>query len=84
MVDIPANSSTTASVTVGSTTDGTLEAAGDHDWFRITLAAGQQISVTLDGLTLADPYLRIRNAAGTILYQNDDWEIGRASCRERV
>ena len=76
MVDIPGNATTTTSVTVGSTTDGALETTGDHDWFRITLAAGQTVSVFLDGLTLADPYLRIRNAAGTVLYQNDDWGDG--------
>jgi serralysin len=76
MVDIPGNSSTTTSVTVGSTTNGTLETVGDHDWFRISLTAGQTISVFLDGLTLADPYLRIRNASGTIIYQNDDWGDG--------
>ena len=52
MVDIPGNATTTTSVTVGSTTDGALETTGDHDWFRITLAAGQTVSVFLDGLTL--------------------------------
>ncbi|HEX6661313.1 MAG TPA: PPC domain-containing protein, partial [Sphingomicrobium sp.] len=76
MVDIPANSSTTASVTVGSSTDGTLETSGDHDWYRINLTGGQAISVILEGVTLADPYVRIRNAAGTIIYQNDDWGDG--------
>ncbi|HKX89293.1 MAG TPA: M10 family metallopeptidase C-terminal domain-containing protein, partial [Sphingopyxis sp.] len=76
MVDIPGNGTTTASVTVGSATDGTLETTGDHDWFRISLTAGQSISVVLEGLTLADPYLRIRNASGTIIYQNDDWGDG--------
>ena len=33
MADIPGNSSTTATVTVGSTTNGSLETIGDHDWF---------------------------------------------------
>ena len=57
LVDIPGNSSTTATVTVGSTTNGTLETFGDHDWFRITLTAGESITVTVNGVTLEDPYL---------------------------
>jgi len=45
---------------------------GDHDWIRIELTAGQSISVALNGLTLSDPYLRIRDASGNILFENDD------------
>jgi len=69
---IPADTSTTATVTVGSTTDGTLDYVGDHDWYRITLTAGQAITVTVDGVTLDDPYLNIRDSSGNILYSNDD------------
>ena len=76
MADIPGNSSTTAVVTVGSATTGSLETVGDHDWFRITLSAGQSITVTLNGITLEDPYLRIRNSAGTVLAENDDVSAG--------
>ncbi|HEX8841755.1 MAG TPA: pre-peptidase C-terminal domain-containing protein, partial [Sphingomicrobium sp.] len=76
MTDIPGNSSTTATVTVGSTTSGTLETTGDHDWYRITLTAGQAITVTINGVTLEDPYLYIRDSAGNLLYQNDDISAG--------
>ena len=76
MTDIPGNTSTTAAVTVGSTTSGTLDAAGDHDWYRITLSAGQSITVTINGVTLEDPYLYIRDSAGNLLYQNDDISSG--------
>ena len=75
MVDIPGNSSTTATVTVGSTTSGgnaTLETLGDHDWYRIELTAGQSITVELNGITLEDPYLRLRDASGNLLVENDD------------
>jgi serralysin len=70
--DIPGNSSTTSSISVGGTVSGTLETLADHDWFRITLTAGQSITVFLDGTTLADPYLYIRNSSGQLLYENDD------------
>ena len=76
MVDIPGNSSTTAGIVVGGTVTGSLEVVGDHDWFRITLEAGQTVTITLNGTTLEDPYLRIRNASGTLLDENDDISSG--------
>ncbi|HKN41256.1 MAG TPA: M10 family metallopeptidase C-terminal domain-containing protein, partial [Sphingomicrobium sp.] len=76
MVDIPGDASTTATVTVGSTTNGDLEIVGDHDWYKITLTAGQAITITVNGVTLEDPYLYIRNAAGTVVYENDDINPG--------
>ena len=72
MPDIPGNSSTTSTVSVGGSASGTLETLADHDWFRITLTAGQSITVFLDGITLEDPYLYIRTSAGQLLYENDD------------
>lgn len=75
-MDIPGNSTTTTTVTVGSTTSSTLEMLGDHDWFRITLTAGQSITVTLNGITLEDPYLYVRDSAGNLLYENDDINLG--------
>jgi serralysin len=76
MVDTPGNSTTTSTITVGGTVNNTLEVAGDHDWFRIQLTAGQSISVALDGITLEDSYLRIYNANGQLLYENDDISSG--------
>lgn len=76
MVDIPGDLSTSATITVGGTVTNTLEVNADHDWFRIDLAAGQAITVTLNGVTLEDPYLRIRDASGAIVYENDDVNTG--------
>ena len=70
--DIPGNASTTASVTVGGSVSGDIELLGDHDWFRINLTAGQAISVTVNGVTLADSFLQIRNSTGTLITENDD------------
>ena len=76
MVDIPGNSSTTVGIVVGGTVTDSLEVVGDHDWFRITLEAGQTVTITLNGTTLEDPYLRIRNSSGTLVDENDDISSG--------
>ena len=39
---IPADTSTGASISVGQTINETLETAGDRDWFRLDLQAGQR------------------------------------------
>lgn len=72
MPDLPANSSTPQVIAVGRSYDGILDVAGDHDWIRLNLASGQQISVQVTGTTTTDPYLRIYNSAGTLIFQNDD------------
>ena len=72
MTDIPGDTSTTATLSVGGSTSNSLETVGDHDWFRITLTVGQPVAITVNGVTLEDPYLYIRTAAGTLLYSNDD------------
>ena len=56
--------------------DGELETAGDHDWFRFQVGTTQQVTVLVDGLTLVDAYLRIRDSAGNILFENDDISPG--------
>src|SRR4051794_27032967 len=72
MADIPGGLTTTSTIAVGGSASDSIETSGDHDWFAIQLAAGQSISVTLNGVSLADPLLNLRNAAGTVLYTNDD------------
>ena len=74
--DIPNNSSTTTSIAVGGSLSNSLEFIGDHDWVRIELTAGQKITITLNGVTLEDPYLYLRDAAGNLLVENDDINPG--------
>ena len=77
MPDIPGDQSTTTSITVGGpSVSSTLDFLGDHDWIRIDLVAGQSITVFVDGTTLEDPYVYIRNSAGALLYENDDINPG--------
>ncbi len=76
MVDIRGDATTTRAISVGATMTDSLEVLGDHDWVRIELTAGQSISVSLKGLTLEDPYLRIRDSNGNVVFENDDITSG--------
>jgi serralysin len=74
VTDIPGNTSTTAILTVGGSATDSLEVLGDHDWYKITLTAGQSILITAttpDGTV--DTYLNLYDPTGTtILAFNDD------------
>ena len=76
MADIAGDSSTTTNLSIGGSLGDSLETVGDHDWIRITLTAGQAVVVTVNGGTLTDPYLNIRDASGNILFSNDDINPG--------
>lgn len=76
MTDIPANSSTTAVISVGNTVSGSLEVEGDRDWYRLTATAGQEIRLDLVGTgvtAVEDTYLRVYDSSGRLLYENDDY-----------
>jgi serralysin len=76
--DIPGSTSTTATVTVGSTTSSAIDTNGDHDWYAVTLAAGESITVTLTGGGNLDTYLNVYDPTGTtILASNDDIVAGQ-------
>ncbi|MFN3350903.1 matrixin family metalloprotease [Pseudorhodoplanes sp.] len=64
-------------VAAGGSSTGNLEAAGDRDWFRITLTAGITYAFELKGAasgngTLADPYLYLYSSAGNLIAFDDD------------
>lgn len=62
-------------VSVGQVFYGSLEVKGDRDWVALSLSAGQAVEIQLNGTTLVDPYLRIYDASGTLLAQNDDANV---------
>ena len=76
MADIPGSTATRASLTVGGSASDALEVNGDHDWFAIQLTAGVQVTIYVFGITLEDPFLRLRDAAGTVVGSNDDIKDG--------
>ncbi|WP_410218004.1 M10 family metallopeptidase C-terminal domain-containing protein [Paracoccus sp. (in: a-proteobacteria)] len=57
---------------VGDVFLGNVEQVGDQDWVGVRLQAGQTYNLTLNGLSLSDPVLEIRDARGLLLAVNDD------------
>lgn len=72
--DYAAGSGTTGAVAIGGSSGGSLEVAGDHDWFGVAVEAGRSYAFRLTGISLADPLLQLRDGAGTLLASNDDAE----------
>jgi serralysin len=71
---VPGDTTTTATLSPGGVVLGTIDTAGDRDWYRITLTAGQTytFSTVLGGGGLNDTVLRLRDAAGVQIAENDD------------
>lgn len=80
---IAASSATTASLTLGTSVDGQINANGDHDWYAVTLTAGTTYVFTTSstGGTDVDSTIMIRNAAGSLLAYNDDIASGNTYSR---
>ena len=72
---VPGDTTSTVTVAIGSDLDGSINMAGDHDWYKVTLVAGQTYVFQTSGTgagDLTDTTLALRNAAGTQLAFNDD------------
>lgn len=65
---------TTSTLSPGSFETSSIDTAGDSDWFRISLEAGETYTFTvyLPGGGLSDSILTLRDSAGTALANNDD------------
>ncbi|MEO0944837.1 MAG: hypothetical protein AAFY06_08350 [Pseudomonadota bacterium] len=66
---------TSYSMAIGDDFVGELTTGQDRDSIAVYLSAGQAVDVTLSGegsTPTADPYLRIYNASGSLVAQNDD------------
>lgn len=78
--DIPGDTSTTSSLTVGTPTTSDLGFTGDEDWFSLSVTGGTAYTISLEGVganELSDPYLRIYDSSGTTqLTFNDDGGTG--------
>ena len=75
--DIPNGETTDASLSVeGDAREGRLSPAGDSDWYKITLTAGQSIRAMLNGGEgegmLNDPLLVLHAPGGAEVAQDDD------------
>jgi hypothetical protein len=79
--DYAGNPGTTGVLTVGPSGTGTIDYAGDTDWFAINLMAGNTYSFGLFGAgsgsgSLGDPFLRLLDGSGTELSGDDDGGAG--------
>jgi serralysin len=63
---------TTGTVAVGSSATGFINVGFDHDWFQVTLVAGQRYQFNLNGTGLSDPYLELRSSSGSLILTSDD------------
>jgi hypothetical protein len=79
MPDVPGDVTTAATIAVGATLTDAIEIVGDHDWFRLSLTAGQKITIAVNLVSLEDSYVYLRNSSGAVLAENDDGGGGRGS-----
>ena len=91
MADIPASTSTTATVAVNGSYQDTIETAYDFDWIKVTTVAGAVYTVLLQGQgtgdrTLFDPVIDgIFGSTGTYLTGfNNDGLIGGGNSRDAM
>jgi len=73
--DPPDNATTRAQLTADQPVRGSLE-AGDADWYRLNVTAGQMYTITMNSAegegALADPYLILLDSSGNEITRNDD------------
>lgn len=72
-VDAAAGSATAYTLSVGQTAQGALGSNGDHDWYRVTLTAGQTYTFAMTGTgtnNVRDPYLRLYDSSSQIVAEN--------------
>jgi len=78
------STATTATMSVGGYFMGALDSSSDADWIAVDLVAGQQYTIAVAGTGALgtsndDPYLRLRDASGTQIAEDDDGGPGRYS-----
>lgn len=73
--DASATTGTAYSLTAGQTAQGTLSTGADHDFYRVTLTAGQTYTFAMTGTgtnNVQDTYLNLYAADGSTLLSFDD------------
>ena len=73
--DYSESSATSGFLTVNATASGELENIGDHDWFAVDLTAGVRYQFELNGTSLEDPVLYLRDESSRLIDYNDDQSL---------
>jgi len=79
--DVPGDASTTASLEVGQSLIGVIDAPGDTDWYGINVIQGRTYELVMEAGgpdPISDAYLAILDLQGNVQLQNDDFN-GRDS-----
>ncbi|MBF0158507.1 MAG: pre-peptidase C-terminal domain-containing protein [Magnetococcales bacterium] len=76
--DYLSNSNTTGRALVNGSVSGSLEKAGDEDWFTVTLTANKTYRFDLESAAAAqlDPYLQITRGNDEVVAASDDGGTG--------
>jgi hypothetical protein len=72
---VPGDSSTNATLALGSSVDVIIETVSDHDWYRVTLTAGTIYTIhttAISGGGNPDSFLTLRDSSGATLVDDDD------------
>lgn len=75
MTNIPGDTSTNATLTLGAQVTDRIDFSGDRDWYALTVAEDTFVSVTMAGTGIGaidDTYLRLYDVDGNLLSENDD------------
>lgn len=73
--DLPANGTSPALLTPGTSLHGTISSATDHDLVAVDLVAGQTYSFAMVGIGVSeakDPNMKLLAADGAVIAENDD------------
>lgn len=77
--EVPDNNTTEISMVSGGAYVGQLETAGDEDWIRVDLVAGQRYQFDLSGTgsePVEDTFIRLYDESGNLIAENDDISTG--------
>ncbi|MFO1255464.1 MAG: M10 family metallopeptidase C-terminal domain-containing protein [Sphingomonadaceae bacterium] len=70
---VPGDITSTVTVPVGGYVSGSIDTSGDHDWYQVTVVAGQTYTFsTMFSQGLSDSILTLRDSTGALIVQNDD------------
>jgi hypothetical protein len=75
--DFAGNVNTTGTVAIGGSATGNLTVAGQNDWFKVTLTAGQEYSFNVSSGSLAstsNQLVTLYNSAGQYIQSGTDFE----------
>ena len=71
---VPGGTSSTSTIAVGGSVDVTIDSNGDHDWYRVSLTAGQSYVFTTQAIAGSNPdtFLNLRDSSGALITSDDD------------